>query len=225
MGQIRTAIGVLCLSLLGIFCCRGPQRSDIADGCEWIDDYTIVREGDYLQAYPALNPDGTVNVVVEIPAGTQAKWEVNATLPDGSKPTDGKLRWEFKNGEPRVVDYLSYPANYGLIPGTCSGDGDALDIILIGDALPRGAIIKARHIGVLRMLDNSEQDDKLIGVYPGSHFYTLQDLEELNQHYPGVTDILAIWFCNYKGSAVIKLQSWGNRQIADEILKSSISIQ
>jgi inorganic pyrophosphatase len=215
-------IAVLGLCLLAFLCCRGAQRSEIGEGCDWIDEYTIVGQGDFLNDRPALNPDGTVNVVVEIPAGTQAKWEVNGTLPDGSKPSDGKLRWEFEDGVPRVVDYLPYPANYGLIPGTRSGDGDALDIVLLGEALPRGVIIKARCIGVLHMLDSGDRDDKLIGVYPGSRFFSVQELDDLDRLYPGVSDILAIWFANYKGRDKVKLQGWGDRSTADTILEASL---
>ena len=64
---------------------------------------------------------GLIHFVVEIPAGTNAKWEVD-------KATGG-LHWEQKDGRPRVVQYLAYPGNYGMIPSTSlpyeiGGDGE-----------------------------------------------------------------------------------------------------
>ena len=74
--------------------------------------------------------------MIEIPTGTTAKWEV-------VKPS-GELRWEFDQGRPRVVRYLGYPGNYGMIPRTLlpkeeGGDGDPLDVVVLGPAVPRGS--------------------------------------------------------------------------------------
>ena len=48
--------------------------------------------------------------MVEIPAGSNDKWEVDKT--------SGALYWEQEDGKPRVVQYLAYPGNYGMIPRT-----------------------------------------------------------------------------------------------------------
>ena len=115
----------------------------------------------YLNDYQPQLENGDVNVVVEVPAGTTGKWEV-------TKP-EGELRWEVRDGKPRVVQYLGYPANYGMIPRTLlpkdlGGDGDPLDVVILGNAVPRGSVIPARLIGVMIMIDAGEQDDKLIAV-------------------------------------------------------------
>jgi inorganic pyrophosphatase len=60
--------------------------------------------GNLLTSAPTRNPDGSVNALIEIPAGTNAKWEVNE---------EGVLEWEMKDGKPRVVRYLAYPGSYG----------------------------------------------------------------------------------------------------------------
>ena len=59
---------------------------------------------DLLRGVAARPSATSIHVVVEIPAGTNDKWEVD-------KET-GVLRWEQKNGQPRVVQYLAYPAQY-----------------------------------------------------------------------------------------------------------------
>ncbi len=72
----------------------------------------LVHPGDthFIADFPARSESGAVNVVIEIPAGTDAKWEV-------TKP-DGTLAWQIKDGKPRVVQYLGYPGNYGMVPRT-----------------------------------------------------------------------------------------------------------
>ena len=174
-----------------------------------------------MTGYPAQNDDGSLNVVVEIPAGTNAKWEVNATLQDGRKPTDGKLRWEFKEGRPRIVQYLSYPGNYGFIPNTLSGDGDPLDIIVLGPAVPRGSVITVRLIGILKMLDDNEKDDKLIGVTENSPLNSARDLDELDDEFPGVSKIIETWFLNYKRKGEMEMQGWGDREEAKKIFNEA----
>ncbi|MEC7394112.1 MAG: inorganic diphosphatase, partial [Verrucomicrobiota bacterium] len=61
-----------------------------------------------LHEIPYRNPDGSYNLFIEIPAGTQQKWEVNKR--------SGKLESEEKDGKKRVVKFLPYPGNYGFIP-------------------------------------------------------------------------------------------------------------
>ncbi|MDJ0554326.1 MAG: inorganic diphosphatase [Microcoleaceae cyanobacterium MO_207.B10] len=70
----------------------------ISPGMRAEDEYTIISPKNLLSGYEPKNPDGTINMVLEIPTGTLAKWEV--TKPDG---------------KPRVVQYLGYPGNYGMI--------------------------------------------------------------------------------------------------------------
>jgi len=146
----------------------------------------------------AFNADGTVRAIVEIPTGTSAKWEVSKEDPEA-------VYWEYKDGEPRVVNYLGYPGNYGAIPGTAlpkelGGDDDPLDVIILGQAVPRGEIVDVRVIGVLKMLDGGEQDDKLIAVLTeASPFAHIESMAQLDTEFPGVSQIIDVWFASYKG--------------------------
>lgn len=146
---------------------------------------------DLLRTIPARNADGSVNVLVEIPAGDLRKFETDHDT--------GRLFWEIKNGVPRVVQYLPYPGNYGSIPGTRSGDGDPLDVITIGPAHKRGEIVPAKVIGVLKMIDDGDEDSKLIAVIPGTDVFNVDDMDELDAQFPGISDIIAIWLTSYKG--------------------------
>lgn len=161
------------------------------------DDFTIVGTEE-LMGLKAFNEDGTVRAIVEIPTGTSAKWEV-------SKDDPKAVYWEYKNDKPRVVNYLGYPGNYGSIPGTAlpkelGGDGDPLDVIVLGQAVPRGEVVDVRVIGVLKMLDGGEQDDKLIAVLAkDSPFAHMESMAQMDAEYPGVSQIIDLWFANYKG--------------------------
>ncbi len=170
--------------------------AEVAPGLTVIDDYTIAADKSFLDYAEPVNADGTINVVVEIPAGTVAKWEV-------TKP-GGKLAWEFKDGKPREVRYLGYPGNYGMLPRTLlskesGGDGDPLDAIVLGAAIARGAVVRAKVIGLLKLLDGGEQDDKVLAVLDGSPLAEVNTPEEMDRAYPGVLDIVRTWFESYKG--------------------------
>lgn len=203
--------------------CRGqnePVASARISAQSSADQYTLVGEKSFLDGYEPLNADGTVNIVVEIPAGTTAKWEV-------TKP-DGLLRWEIRDGKPRVVNYLGYPGNYGMIPKTLlpkelGGDGDPLDVILLGDPLPRGTIARGRLVGVLRLQDGGEQDDKLIAIAGDSPLATATNLADLQEQFPGVTEIIELWFSNYKGKGKMQANGFGDISMAEQVLRSAIA--
>ena len=173
----------------------------------------------YLHDFQARNADGTINAVIEIPAGTNEKWEV-------SKKT-GRPAPEYKNGKPRIVKYLGYPGNYGMIPQTLlsekfGGDGDPLDILVIGGPLKRNDVVPVKLIGVLKFLDDGEQDDKLIAVLPGTALDQADSLDDLLTRFPGALKIIRIWFENYKGPGKMVFQGTGSRQEAEYILNNAV---
>lgn len=174
---------------------------------------------DLYRGISAKFENGDINVVVEIPTGTVTKWEV--------EKKHGKLDVEYIDGKPRMVNYLGYPGNYGMIPRTLlpknlGGDGDPLDVIVLGAPVESGDVVKCRLLGVLKLLDRGEQDDKLIAVRNGTPFYSLTSMEELDDNYKGVSSILSLWFENYKGPGKMKFQEFGNKDEAMNILESSI---
>ncbi len=99
----------------------------------------------------AETPD-VVQAIIEIPRGSKAKYELD-------KET-GLLRLD------RVL-YSStyYPHNYGFIPQTLGEDHDPLDVLVLSQIeIQPLCIVRAKVIGVMRMLDNNEADDKIIAV-------------------------------------------------------------
>jgi inorganic pyrophosphatase len=183
----------------------------------FVRDYCLVapthRHLNFYRDFAAQNPDGTVNAVVEIPAGTNDKFEVSEDT--------GKMCWEFKNGVPRVIKYLGYPANYGMVPRTLGGDGDSLDVLTLGRFERRGGVVKAKLIGVLHLLDGGDVDDKLIAVLPGTDFFAFDNLSELELQYAGTTSILATWFENYKGPGELQVLGFGDAAEAQQVLDAA----
>jgi inorganic pyrophosphatase len=195
---------------------RGPLP--VANGLTEVDGTTIVGGKSLYDGNPARNEDGTVNVIVEIPAGTNAKWEVNK---------EGKLFWEVRDGAPRIVNFLPYPGNYGMIPNTLSpkdrgGDGDGLDVLILGPALPRGTVARVHLIGVMKFLDKGEQDDKILAVMKDTPLGQIRSLKELNESFPGVAEIVHLWFTKYKGPGKMTFQGWGDIDVVEEILQRGI---
>jgi inorganic pyrophosphatase len=166
-----------------------------------------------------LTANGDVNAIIEIPAGTLDKWELD-------KKT-GKISWELIDNQPRVVNYIGYPGNYGMIPRTLlskenGGDGDPLDILVLGAPEERGQVLKCKLIGVLYLQDRGEQDDKLIAVSIDSPMYGVNSIAELNNQFKGVTDIIQLWFSNYKGPGKMESKGFGNKEVARNILTQAI---
>jgi inorganic pyrophosphatase len=90
--------------------------------------------------------------VIEIPLGSNVKYELD-------KPT-GLLKVD------RIIhSAVYYPANYGFIPQTYAEDNDPLDVlVLCQEAVQPLALIKARAIGLMTMIDGGASDDKVIAV-------------------------------------------------------------
>jgi inorganic pyrophosphatase len=205
-----------------IFCSAFAQNATtdscgIAPGLKASDAYTLISEKNLLSEIEPMNADGTINMVVEIPAGRTDKWEVKK---------DGQLHWDFKDGKPRIVQYLGYPCNYGMVPKTvlakeAGGDGDPLDCLVLGASAPRGSVLKVKVIGVIKLLEKGEQDDKLLAVKSDDPLFAANSLAELNEKFPGVTAILETWFTNYKSPGALVCKGFGDVDEARQILEEA----
>ncbi|MBL6446201.1 inorganic diphosphatase [Fulvivirga sp. 29W222] len=173
--------------------------------------------------YSAISQSGFVNVVVEIPAGTNLKYEFS--------PKTKQFDVEIIDGNKRRVNFLPYPGNYGFVPSTLmdkskGGDGDALDILIISESLPQGTIIETIPIAVLQLSDRGETDDKIIAV-PADKSLRVIDCTTLNclqEQSPKALSIIQDWFSSYKGVEKMEFLGWANENEAlSEIKKWSIS--
>ncbi|WP_029009508.1 inorganic diphosphatase [Azospirillum halopraeferens] len=157
------------------------------------------------------NPPWDVNVVIEIPfRGEPVKYEVDKD--SGAMYVDRFLHTA-----------MYYPCNYGFVPHTLSGDGDPVDVCVVGrtPVIP-GAVLRSRPVGVLYMEDEGGEDEKLLAV-PVSKlhpFYadvtSYKDLPEI------LTEQIAHFFQHYKDlekGKWVKILRWGD---ADEAAQKII---
>ena len=164
----------------------------------------ILNAGDY--------ENGEINVVVEIPTGS-----------------NHKIEWDRENAcfmldrvEPMA---FAKPCNYGFIPQTLDEDGDELDALIITDQpLTTGIYLTAKVLGVMKFVDDGEVDDKIICVPAddrnnGDCYNTLEDLpkrvlEQIEFHFNHYKDL--------KKPGTTKVEKFGDAAEAKEGIKAAI---
>ncbi len=112
-----------------------------------------------------------MNVIIEIPKDSHNKYEID-------KKT-GLIKLDRAN-----YSAAAYPFDYGFVPQTLWDDGDALDVVLLTTyPLNVGVLVSARPIGILRMIDAGDADDKVIAVpVDDKRWDDVQDIKDVNQH-------------------------------------------
>jgi len=149
----------------------------------------------------------TIEAIVEIPKGSRNKYEIDHD--------SGVIRLD------RVLfSSVHYPTDYGFIPGTCSADGDPLDVLIIVEepTFP-GCRVTVRPIGVLLMRDEKGIDEKILAVpVADPRFDGIEDIGDLREHW-----LLEIrnFFGTYKlleGKESL-VEDWKNAKEARAILK------
>ena len=132
------------------------------------------------------NPPEDVNVIIEVAIGGEPiKYEMDKAA--GTLVVDRFLHTPMR-----------YPGNYGFVPHTLSEDGDPIDV-LVANTRPiiPGAVINVRPVGVLKMMDESGGDEKIVAVpsphltkrYLHVHNYTdmptitLEQIQHFFEHY------------------------------------------
>ena len=124
----------------------------------------------------------------DIHYGDEAPEYVNAVI-EISKGSKGKFELDKETGylmlDRVLFSSVHYPANYGFIPQTYCDDKDPLDIMVITSIeLPPLCMVKAKVLGVMKMMDQGEADDKIIAVAENDmsviHY---EDVSELPDHF------------------------------------------
>lgn len=166
----------------------------------------------FLAAQPRNAPEEAV-LTVEIPAGSFTKYEINE---------EGLVFVDRFQSMP-----VAYPANYGSMPRTLAGDGDPLDaLVLTREPLHPGVLIGFRPVGVLRMTDDGEGDQKVIGV----------PTDKIDPSYAGIRDLgdlplierqrIEAFFRIYKdlpaGRNPVKLDGFGDAAEARALIVESL---
>ena len=122
--------------------------------------------------------------LVEIPKGSKVKYELD-------KDT-GMLKVD------RILySSIHYPANYGFIPRTLGDDGDPLDVlVLMQEPVYPLSLMIVRPIGMMHMVDDGENDEKIICVpLEDPEYRSYRHYSELPEHR---LDELKSFFEDYK---------------------------
>ena len=162
------------------------------------------------QVSPGEDTPQIVNGIIEIPKNTRAKYELDKK--------SGLLKMD------RVIySSMYYPANYGFIPKTYCDDNDPLDILVLSQiTIVPMCIVSAKVIGVMRMLDGGEMDDKIIAVAENDMSVNhINDISELPGHF---INELQNFFEDYKKleNKTVEVEDFQNAAIAEEIILKSL---
>lgn len=153
-----------------------------------------------------------VYAVIEIPKGSRNKYEYDKDME--SFALDRVLYSPFH-----------YPAEYGIIPQTLYDDGDPTDIMVIMDqpTFP-GCIIESRPIGMMRMIDGGDQDDKILAVpVEDPRYKDVKDIQDVPQ---SLLDEIAHFFAEYKTleGKETEIIGWENASKAKEAIMHSVKL-
>jgi inorganic pyrophosphatase len=159
------------------------------------------------------SPPNDVNVVVEIPKGSNIKYEIDKEI--------GILRMDR-----RLSPSMIYPGNYGFIPQTISGDGDAEDVLILGEiSIIPLAVVNTRPIGILITEDDKGEDSKIITVpslIVDPALSEIQDIEGIN---PNLRNLVEHFFLHHKDlekGKFVKIKGWKNRAYAFDVIIESM---
>lgn len=164
----------------------------------------VLTPGDYEK--------GELNVVIEIPTGSNHKIEWDRE----------RACFMLDRVEPMA---FAKPCNYGFIPQTLDEDGDELDVLMITDQpLTTGIWMKAKILGVMKFVDGGEVDDKIICVPEddrnnGDAYNTLEDLpaqtlKQIEYHFNHYKDL--------KKPGTTEVKAFEDAKSAKKVIKASI---
>ena len=154
-----------------------------------------------------------VQSIIEIPKGSKAKYELDKE--------SGLLKLD------RVLfSAVHYPAAYGFIPQTYCDDKDPLDILVLSsvDIVPM-CLVEAKVIGVMQMVDQDEEDDKIIAV--AAHDISVNHYNDISDLPPHTPLEMQRFFEDYKAlehNKHVTVERFMGKEDAYRIINDSIKL-
>ncbi|MDJ1175419.1 inorganic diphosphatase [Roseofilum capinflatum] len=149
-----------------------------------------------LSLIPAQPKPDLLNVLIEITAGSQNKYEYDKDLQAFALD--------------RVLySSVHYPYDYGFIPNTLADDGDPLDgMVMMDEPTFPGCVIAARPIGMLEMIDGGDRDEKILCVPDKDPRYS--SVKSLKDVAPHKLDEIGEFFKTYKNleKKAVEILGW-----------------
>jgi inorganic pyrophosphatase len=138
----------------------------------------------YLQLPIGENSPEEINVVVEIPEKSRNKYEYDKSL-------------DIFRLDRALHSPIFYPGDYGFVPQTLALDGDPLDVLILTiEPTFVGCLVVARPIGLLKMLDEGKEDDKVLAVPVGEPSF--DQIHNYSQIFPHTIRKIQHFFETYK---------------------------
>jgi inorganic pyrophosphatase len=159
------------------------------------------------------NSPDEINVIVEIPKGSNIKYEIDVET--GAIFVDRKLSTA-----------MFYPFNYGFIPNTKEDDGDPVDVFVIGDypVVPM-SVIRARPVGVLVTEDQEGRDSKIIAVPIKEVDPGFSDVTNINNIADQIRDQIKHFIEHHKDlekGKYVQVIGWKDEEIAKKNISEAI---
>lgn len=168
--------------------------------------------------------------IAKLPAGSNVPHEINVLIEVPLRSDPIKYEYDKESGFIFVDRYLYttmfYPCNYGFVPQTLAGDGDPIDVMVVGRMpVMSGAVLRARPIGVLKMEDEAGDDEKILAV-------PIDKITQINRNVRSYRDIpeidlarIAHFFEHYKDlepNKWVKVLGWDGPEEAQRLIMEAI---
>lgn len=151
-----------------------------------------------------------LTAVIEVPMGSNVKYELDKK--SGMIKVDRTL-----------FSAVYYPANYGFFPRTYCDDKDPLDVLVLGkEALVPLCLVRVKPIGMMKMIDQGQLDDKVIAVqYDDQEFCHYDSIDELPPH---ILLQVQRFFEDYKilEKKAVKVEGFLSKEDALRVINESI---
>jgi inorganic pyrophosphatase len=148
--------------------------------------------------------------IIEIPKGSKKKYELDQET--------GLIRLD------RILfTSTHYPMNYGFVPKTLADDGDPLDVlVLCSEILDPLTEVECYPVGVVRMIDNEQIDEKIISIpFMDPTYSGFRDISTLPQH---IISEVSHFFDVYKAleHSQTSVKETANREQAVQVVTACI---
>ena len=146
---------------------------------------------------PGPDAPELVRAIIEIPKNSSNKYEYDGAL-------------NLFRLDRALYSPMHYPGDYGFIPGTLAEDGDPLDVLtLVDEPSFTGCLMEVRPVGVLYMVDQKENDQKLLAVPNRNPRF--DSIHTMDQVFPHIRREIEHFFSIYKElqGANTTIKGWG----------------
>lgn len=161
---------------------------------------------DYSRLPIGANAPDRVNAVIEIPQGSIHKYEYDKQL-------------HVFRLDRTLYSPVHYPGDYGFIPSTLGLDGDPVDVLVLVDvpSFP-GCLMEVRPIGLLRMIDQGQHDEKILAVVENDPVY--RQIRDCDQVFPHLLRQIEHFFSIYKSleGKKTEITGWSGAETAKKII-------